>query len=83
MGHVPPPSTGTPLPPGDVKEEGVFRERSDNILGLDSPTKRAQRGGRLSKLDHILGEGAETARVLMEFGRRAIMHSVEQLPPIS
>lgn len=35
----------------------------------------------MSKLDQMLGEGAETARVLMELERRAVESSVEQFTP--
>lgn len=59
----PGPTVGTP-----IYEE--VREESSNYGDSEDGKRRERR--KTSKLDQILGEGAETARVLMEFDRRAI-----------
>jgi hypothetical protein len=57
------PTVGTPI--GDkVSEEAWPGGRDEDSQG---PPARA----KINKLDQVLGEGAETARVLMEFDRRA------------
>ncbi|EIW68253.1 hypothetical protein TREMEDRAFT_63426 [Tremella mesenterica DSM 1558] len=88
-----PPSSGTPLRGGGVEEE--TRENSvgsDSELaymgnGVKRTTSARSARGRMSKLDQILGEGAETARVTMQFEKRALESAVEMkgagtgLPP--
>jgi len=74
-----PPTCGTPLKAGCVKEERSFSDSSESGYGAVRSTKHPQQGMKPSKLDQVLGEGAETARVLMEFDRRAIRDTVKQL----
>lgn len=65
------PSVGTPLV-GKVREEGsVFGDSSDE------GARTRVTGARTSKLDQILGEGAEKARLVMELEKRAIEDAVD------
>ncbi|KAK4685631.1 hypothetical protein P7C73_g4511, partial [Tremellales sp. Uapishka_1] len=59
-----PPSTGTPL------REGVREEDAEGGSGRKTATPTHGRKG--SKLDQLLGQGAEVARVQLELGRRIV-----------
>jgi hypothetical protein len=74
-----PPSSGTPLKAGGVREESIYGDSGESDLGLGGGASLARVASKrkTGKLDQMLGEGAETARVLMEFERRAIESAVQ------
>ncbi|KAL7422428.1 hypothetical protein Q5752_003076 [Cryptotrichosporon argae] len=78
-----PPSSGTPLRAGGVKEEATDSSGSD--FGGPRVVPNTAHARKNSKLDQVLGDGAETARVLLEFERRvvdkALQSPVSPLPP--
>ena len=73
---VSPPSGGTRLK-ASVKEESGSADSSEGDLLDSSQTKQSQCVRRMSKLDQVLGDGAETARVLLASERRKLGEAVE------
>lgn len=74
-----PPSSGTPLKGGGVRDESIYGDSGESDLGLGGGPSLVRVASKRTtgKLDQMLGEGAETARVLMEFERRAIESAVQ------
>lgn len=82
-----PPSVGTPLRGNVVREESSQADSSDSDLsfgysGTGGPSKRTPPGPgrRFSKVDQILGEGAEDANVRLELEKKAIERSLQHVP---
>lgn len=85
-----PSSTSRLAPPVDTSLQGECLEE-DSPPGRprvknsqpSSFTRQEPYGSKRGKLDHLLGEGAETASVLMEFDRRVGTNPLGPLPPRS
>ena len=72
-----PPSLGTPLI-GGVREERGVEDSSDGDVAMMAK-KRAQRQGRtMSKVDQVLGQGAQIASEIWETERRTLKDAIEK-----
>lgn len=72
-----PPSWGTPLRGGGVKEESIHGE--SGLIETDQTLKERVRA---SKLIQLLGDGAEEARARLEFEKKAYADVIEQKPTV-
>ncbi len=76
--QIAPPNSSTPDKGQNAKDERMYGDSSESVF---PPVISNDRPARTTgKLDQLLDEGAETARVLMELQRRAIGDSVELKP---